>query len=69
MQDCPAGKCDTIGEGDLWEYGIDIPPRPPERRQLRQLAEKSRIDPFIGHVGGKIGIDAMDYLNLRGPRR
>jgi hypothetical protein len=26
VQDCPQGKCETIGEYELWEYGINVPP-------------------------------------------
>lgn len=25
VQDCPAGKCETIGEYEMSEYGIDVP--------------------------------------------
>lgn len=26
IQDCPDGKCETIGESDLWETYINVPP-------------------------------------------
>ncbi|MCA1366481.1 hypothetical protein I6F15_03550 [Bradyrhizobium sp. BRP14] len=26
IQDCPAGKCETIGEYNMWQYGVDVPP-------------------------------------------